>query len=379
MCPRPQLALGALCLAFLISMVSAEFDVAYCSGLNTASTNKNSSIYQSNGLCHDFCFSTHAFAVVQDEGCWCSNYVPGTTASGCTQTCPGYPEELCGGSGVYGYIALAKSPSGTKGAASSSVASTSSTPAPMTVTATPDAVTIFSTISNDPTSSTIQSTSAQSATPNPTTSSTPDPTPTSSSSTWTPTAVISLETITGQVRTVTVTPTVPPNLQNTSPAVSKETTSGGGRSNGGLSTGGAIGLTVGLVVLAATIGTMIWYYLRKRRQEKAEAFADLSRSNSQSGALGSSNGPQVPSRTMSENSRYVLGTNGRQVVETWETENATAQNRQSQMIPVDPRLDPFAPLYHINKSRESVNTLRDDHDYSRRVQAAPILRMTNPD
>jgi cell wall integrity and stress response component len=52
-------------------------------------------------------------------------------------------------------------------------------------------------------------------------------------------------------------------------------------------------------------------------------------------------------------------------------------------MPVDPRLDPFAPVYQRgegNVSRESVNTLRDDHDYSRRVhQKGPILRATNPD
>jgi cell wall integrity and stress response component len=183
---------------------------------------------------------------------------------------------------------------------------------------------------------------------------------------------MSLETVTGQVRTVTVTPTVPPISPNLN-AVSKDHSSGGSR----LGTGGAVGLTIGLVVLAATIGLMVWYYLRKRKQEKSELFENLSRANSVTGQLGSSGGT-VPSRTMSENSRYVLGTNGRQVVETWEPESGV--KRQSRLIPVDPRLDPFAPLYQQNKSRESVNTLRDDHDYSRRVQQPrPVLRVNNPD
>jgi cell wall integrity and stress response component len=85
---------------------------------------------------------------------------------------------------------------------------------------------------------------------------------------------------------------------------------------------------------------------------------------------------------MSENSRYVLGTNGRDVVETWEPDQDPPGSRKSRLMPVDPRLDPFAPVYQRgeNKSRESVNTLRDDHDYSRRVhQQGPILRATNPD
>jgi len=84
---------------------------------------------------------------------------------------------------------------------------------------------------------------------------------------------------------------------------------------------------------------------------------------------------------MSENSRYVLGTDGRQVVETWEPGDAPG-SRRSRLMPVDPRLDPFAPVYQRgeNKSRESVNTIRDDHDYSRRVvHQGPILRATNPD
>jgi cell wall integrity and stress response component len=85
---------------------------------------------------------------------------------------------------------------------------------------------------------------------------------------------------------------------------------------------------------------------------------------------------------MSENSRYVLGTDGRQVVEAWEPAD-TPGSRRSRLMPVDQRLDPFAPLYQRgdgSKSRESINTIRDDQDYSRRVhQTGPILRATNPD
>lgn len=95
-------------------------------------------------------------------------------------------------------------------------------------------------------------------------------------------------------------------------------------------------------------------------------------------------GGVVPSRTMSESSRYVLNTDGRQVVESWEGENDQVGTRRSRlMATVDPRLDPFAKVYQRagdSKSRESVNTIRDDHDYSRRInQQGPILRATNPD
>ncbi|TVY44170.1 hypothetical protein LOCC1_G004928 [Lachnellula occidentalis] len=386
-----RLALAAIFLTGCIDQVSAA-NIEYCSGLNTADSNKNSSIYQSNGLCSDFCRSSYAFAVVQDDGCWCSNYVPGTTTSGCSQTCPGYPLELCGGDGVYGYIALENNPSGTKGASSAAASSTtpsstpsSTTPEVTTVTATPNPVTIVATLTTGPSSqpssqpsssSTSDTPTTQATTPTPTLATTsPSQTSTTSSSsspTWTPTPVTSLETVTGEVRTVTITPTSPPNSATLVAPVSKN------KNASGISTGGAVGLTIGLVALVAIISAIVYFCLKKRRKDnEAERLnPDTSRRGSSAG-LG---GP-IPSRTMSENSRYVLGTNGREVVEAWEAD--LPGSRKSRLVPVDPRLDPFSPVYQRacdNKSRESVNTIRDDLDYSRRInQQGPILRATNPD
>lgn len=76
----------------------------------------------------------------------------------------------------------------------------------------------------------------------------------------------------------------------------------------------------------------------------------------------------------------MLNTDGRQVVESYEQD--APGSRRSRLIPVDPRLNPLAPLYQRgeNKSRESVNTINDHQDYSRRVhQQGPILRAVNPD
>lgn len=57
--------------------------------------------------------------------------------------------------------------------------------------------------------------------------------------------------------------------------------------------------------------------------------------------------------------------------------------RRSTLMPVDPRLDPFAKgIYNRpeNKSHESVNTIYDEQDYSRRIQDPPrVLRAVNPD
>ena len=104
--------------------------------------------FNSNGACQTAC-SGFAFAVVQAQNCWCSNYAPGdTTSTGdCSQQCPGYPFEDCGSasSGLFGYVALGNAPSGTIGAAPS--ASPTSTPTP---TPTPTSTT---TSSPSPTSS----------------------------------------------------------------------------------------------------------------------------------------------------------------------------------------------------------------------------------
>ena len=78
--------------------------------------------FQSNGACQQTC-AGYAFAVVQYQSCWCSNYVPADTAStsSCSVACPGYPYENCGdeSAGLFGYVALGPAPSGTQGSASS--------------------------------------------------------------------------------------------------------------------------------------------------------------------------------------------------------------------------------------------------------------------
>lgn len=102
--------------------------------------------------------------------------------------------------------------------------------------------------------------------------------------------------------------------------------------------------------------------------------------------LVSGGGAQPPSRTMSENSRYVLSTDGRAVYPTFHNDgdNFQPQNasRSSRLVPIDPRLDPYAGIYTqgtAGASRESLNTISDGRDYSRRVAKTPVLRALNPD
>ena len=103
--------------------------------------------FQSNGRCHTTCQANYAFAIVQYTSCWCSNYAPADTlsVSSCGKQCPGYPPENCGDqqAGLFGYIALNKSPSGTIGAATSSSTATSASMAAVAVS-TVHAVSVFS-------------------------------------------------------------------------------------------------------------------------------------------------------------------------------------------------------------------------------------------
>ena len=134
----------ALAIVGLVTRGVGAADVKYCATFNTGDgfqqgeqwtrsviSSRHSAdtlivvnIYQSNGACSDTCRSNYAFAVLQGDTCWCSDYAPSSSAEAgsCNEDCPGYPADKCGDSqnGLYGYIALRKSPSGTRGDAASS-------------------------------------------------------------------------------------------------------------------------------------------------------------------------------------------------------------------------------------------------------------------
>jgi len=97
-------------------------------------------MYQSNGACFETCKADYAFAIIQGNTCWCSNYVPADTVSSgsCDEQCPGYPSEHCGSSskGLFGYVALNNSPSGTAGGTSSTQSSSNPSSDPSSTSAT---------------------------------------------------------------------------------------------------------------------------------------------------------------------------------------------------------------------------------------------------
>ncbi|KAI0965224.1 hypothetical protein F4678DRAFT_476785 [Xylaria arbuscula] len=327
--------------------------IEYCASTNTAATATNSSIYQSNGLCHDFCVDqSYAFAILQEHDCWCSDYVPAVSSQvdtdECDDSCPGWMPDTCGAKGLYGYIALDTDPSGTADGGSSSATSTSAAQSSTTSVDTTSSVTSITSSTSTTSTSTTSTTSSTLPDTNTATTATTATTPTTSVKTVTAGGTVSLQT-------VTVTPT--PAAGSTSGSDTEGSTSSGSSSHG-LSSGAAAGVAIGVLAVVAIIaGIAVFFYLqrKKRRQEELN-------SRPHSNLSGSQGVMSTPTTTMAS---------------VWDGENTSTGRRSSRLMPHDPRMDPFATNIYTrfeNKSRESINTLQDNQDYSRKV-----LRATNPD
>ncbi|RWA12502.1 hypothetical protein EKO27_g2595 [Xylaria grammica] len=311
----PFLAIVALVASPLLVQ---SLTIEYCASDNTAATATNSSIWQSNGLCHDFCVDkSYAFAILQEHDCWCSNYIPAESSQvdtdECNDSCPGWQEDTCGATGLYGYIALDTSPSGTADASSSTSTSTDK---------------------SSTTSTTHETTSPT--------------TPTTSVKTVTAGGTVSLET-------VTVTPT-----SAIGSGAGSDTGSGASTGQSGLSSGATAGIAIGVVAIVAILaGIGAFVYLQRKKHQHEEELASRPHSH----LSGSQGVMSTPTTTMAS---------------VWDGgENMSTGRRSSRLMPHDPRMDPFATNIYTrfeNKSRESINTLQDNQDYSRKV-----LRTTNPD
>lgn len=132
-----------------------------------------------------------------------------------------------------------------------------------------------------------------------------------------------------------------------------------------IGTGAIVGIVIGIIAAVLIIaGALIFWWLRRKRQEREAGYEeDPSIRGGSTSGMGSLR-PEM-SMTMSG------GSPG--------SPSASVGNRNS-ALQIDPRMDPFKQgLYLRSGSHESINTLRDDHDYSRKIQERKVLRATNPD
>lgn len=385
-----------LSMLFAMSVPAVDaLSQSLCSTQNTGADGQvSSNDYQSNGKCFDTCKANYAFAVVQGKSCWCSDYAPADTSSlgSCSSPCPGFPYEQCGSSGFFGYIPLNKAPLGTVGLSQSqsstgtsveqetstsqvTPSTTRETTTETTTTSTPaQPTTHYVPIPDTTTYAPSPKTTQTSQTPSTLSTSSAKPSDPSPSSTWTPTPITSVMTVTGQVKTITITPTVPPTAKQTS-----QNEEGGGFMS---HPGKVAGLFVGVGLIICLVGAaIIWFFLRRKRDAEAETIASTTGGEtpqrrqsklSTMGLLGGTRRSNRKSVPQIQTSGWGTGNN----TEKSPTDTPIEYHRSSYPRVVDQRLEPAAlwnPLQD-NGSHVSIQSFRDDQDYSRRM-----LRVANPD
>lgn len=186
-----------------------------------------------------------------------------------------------------------------------------------------------------------------------------------------PAVIIQTVTADGQITTVTS------NSSNT-PVSASNDNNGPGPSSDQISSGAIGGICIAAIAAAAAVGALFLCLKRKRKAEQANAASAAA--FEVASKRGSSAGMMATPRTneLSE-SRFAIGTDGRAMAENWE--GSQPGRRRSTLMPVDPRLDFAKGVYarNENPSHESITSLQDNEDYSRRVHVPKPLRAVNPD
>ena len=155
----------------------------------------------------------------------------------------------------------------------------------------------------------------------------------------------------GVIQTVTVGPDDPTETGDAEGGESGSSSGGGG----GLGAGAIAGIVIGVLAAIGIGAALAFFFLRRRNKSGNDGYED---DPSVRGDSPGRTGSAHPDMSMAGGS-LAGGSNSNR--------NSTLQ--------IDPRMDPFNQgLYLRNGSHESINTLQDNHDYSRR-----ILRATNPD
>ncbi len=177
-------------------------------------------------------------------------------------------------------------------------------------------------------------------------------------------------TVGGTLMTVTVTPAGGMTSSNQADITSQ---------SNGIGVGAAVGIAIAAIAVLVGAGVVALCVWRRRRQreEAAVMFNSPSPRGSSAGMMNAPKAAEAGGATPP----YAVSRNPMDG-STWESDQSGGK-RRSTLMPIDPRIDPaHSGIYNRNenKSHDSVNTLRDDQDYSRRVhQPNKVLRAMNPD
>ena len=176
--------------------------------------------------------------------------------------------------------------------------------------------------------------------------------------------------MTGQVKTITITPTQPPKATTTAQPAASE---GGFFTHPGKVAGLFVG--VGLFIFIATAGSILWCVRRHHRRPltpaaDSEPDDDIRQRRpsrmSQMGLIAAGRGP-LGEKVLSPIQTSDWGPASS--TKSPDTNSSPLDKRRSFPLIVDQRLDPgtlWSP-HHDNDSRISVRSLQDDQDYSRRM------------
>ncbi|KAH9438677.1 hypothetical protein MCOR27_001464 [Pyricularia oryzae] len=332
----------------LTSLAAAQsIPMDYCATINTGTGPGNHSDWQSDGLCSNFCKgSKSGLAIVRGSLCWCSNIMPSDSVQvgtdKCRDPCPGFPDDVCGGDGTWGYMRIRANPiTGTTGGSAPASTTTrgSTVTGPVQDSKPPNpapAPILTTTITALPSLSSTNSAGQQQTTSPP-----------------------QVETVTadGTTRIVTVAPTGVAGSPQTPSFDSSRKEAGGG-----LGTGAAVGIAVGVISILVAGGIIGFIFLRRKRRQDREA---------QDASNPGNYGADMSQPTTGFATRRP--TNG-----TWGSEHSSG--RRSSMP--DPRMKSATGVYggtFINRSRESFESMQDNLDYSRPVHHPnKVLRVANP-
>ena len=276
-------------LSILLSPVLASTKLGCYSSIPSNFISQGEYTWQSSGHCTDLCSSYQYFAL-SNNICYCGNSFNDNSSSKlsdsqCSIACNGFPQETCGGQGVYNIFAMADNVSTDNESSSSSSTesestsestsetssetSTSSSTTSNTSTSSSTTTSTSSSTSSSTTSFTDSSSSTESPSPSPTTDNTTTTSSTSSTSsptTTTPPTTSVIEAVhTSQMIVVenssqTVTSVV--YITHTSTPTSTSTSNG--KSSSSVNKGAIIGGVVGGVLGFLTLLFAILFLLRHK-------------------------------------------------------------------------------------------------------------------
>ena len=177
----------------------------------------------------------------------------------------------------------------------------------------------------------------------------------------------SVTTVTGQVRTVVVTPTASADA-----TLGQASTAGGH----GVSTGEVVGIVVGVALgLGLLIGGLVWFWLRRKHRRNLNHMSPEGSFVAERAGGSSSGNNSTPSRQVSQlSSAGLLGKPPRIQTDFLGGGNdprsagTVGSNGDRRSVATDQRLNPWA-LYSQDDRMSSVS-LQDNQDYSRQLRVS---------